>query len=362
MRASRQSAKLFDAGSDCVCGYVKAAAASGLVPFILARGADADLVLGEAGLNERLFDHPEADIPLARYVAMMEAAALRTGDSLFGLRFGLQFPPAAHGPIGQLALAAPSIGAGLRAFMDFFPLHQNDTETALVNEAGRLRMEYRILDARIWNRRQDAELTIGMLANLLRHASDGELTIEEICFEHPAGEHRRDYERMLGAPVFFSARTNAITLRGRGLTRPMPRADSRKFVALAEQLRAGMRNARHAGIQSAVCSEIRRLLPEGYPSVEQVAENLGLARWTLQRRLARHEITFSQCVELVRARLATLYLAQSPLSIGDVSDLLGYSEISAFSRAFRRWHGTAPEHFRKVQKAARPQQNEIDEA
>lgn len=348
MQPYRRSADMLEAGVTRSSGQVKAAAACGLVPFILSRGGDADLILGKAGLSERVFDDPDAAIPLSSYVAMMEQAALNTGDTMFGLQFGLQFPPAAHGLIGELALAAPSVGAALKAFIDFFPLHQDDTETAFVQDRLLLRLEYRILDAGIWARRQDAELTIGMFANLLQHGLGPELAIEEVCFEHPPTEHARDYERKFGAPVYFGARTNAITVSARGLARPMPGADTRKFARLAEQLRGLGQTTRHAGIQALVCGEIRKLLPEGYPPIETVAETLGLARWTLQRRLAEHHITFSECVDLVRNRLAMLYLQEPHLSISHISDLLGYSEISAFSRAFRRWQGTAPEIFRKT--------------
>jgi AraC-like DNA-binding protein len=235
----------------------------------------------------------------------------------------------------------------LQAFVDFFPLHQSDTETRYIHEGGLLRLEYRILDSQIWSRRQDAELTIGMFANLLRHAFGKTLSIEEICFEHPGLERARAYETAFAAPVYFGARTNAITIRARGLDRPMPGADAQRFAAIARQLRETAASPGHVGLKARVCSEIRRLLPEGYPPVETVAETLGLARWTLQRRLAEDGATFSELVDLVRARLATLYLAEPYLSIGTISDLLGYSEISAFSRAFRRWHGTAPDHIRK---------------
>lgn len=334
-------------------GQVKAAAACGLVPFIRARGSDPDRILGEAGFSERVLDDPEASIPLANYVAMMERAACHTGDPMFGLKFGLQFPTASHGLIGALALAAPNAGSALQAFMDFFPIHQNDTQTAIVHDGLQVRLEYRILDSDIWARRQDAELTIGMFANLLGDALGPELAVEEVCFEHPAAGNKRDYQRAFGAPVYFGARTNAISVRSRGLNRPMPGSDVRKFARIAEALRnqaAPAIAAQQVGIKALVCGEIRRLLPEGYPPVETVSDTLGLARWTLQRRLADQSVTFSECVDLVRSRLAMLYLAEPHLSIGNISDLLGYSEISAFSRAFRRWYGAAPEKMRKGNK------------
>ena len=131
----------------------------------------------------------------------------------------------------------------------------------------------------------------------------------------------------------------------------MPQGDHRHFLALAAALR-GRSPAAGLDLRALVCGEIRRLLPEGYPAAETVADRLGLARWTLQRRLADRGVTFSDCVDKVRARLAALYLEEPHLSIGGISDLLGYSEISAFSRACRRWYGTAPDALRKRHRMA----------
>jgi AraC-like DNA-binding protein len=325
---------------------VKAAAACGLVPFILGHGADPYRIFSEIGVQEHVIHDPDASIPLASYVALMESAAARTGNSLFGQQFGIQFPANGHGLIGEVALSAPTIGSALKAFVDFFPVHQNNTRTAIVHHGRLLRMEYRILDARIWERRQDAELTIAMFANLLAHAFGPALYIEEISFEHP-GRDARTIERAFGAPVFFGARTNAITVRARGLDRAMPGANLKVFARITEQLRRSVSVPNSVDLKALVCGEIRRLLPEGYPSIEIVAESLNVARWTLQRRLAEDGVSFSDCVNLVRSRLAIIYLAEPHLSISNISDLLGYSEISAFSRACRRWHGAAPESLRK---------------
>jgi AraC-like DNA-binding protein len=92
--------------------------------------------------------------------------------------------------------------------------------------------------------------------------------------------------------------------------------------------------------------EIRHRLPDGLPLVEDVAEALGVPRWTLQRRLADHGYTFSETVDLVRKTLAEHYVRRSFVPLLDVAEALGYSELSAFSRAFRRWFGVSPSAFR----------------
>jgi len=328
-------------------GHVLAAVCCGIDHFIRAEGADPDRVLGKAGVDDRVLADPLAAVSLASFVDMMEGGAAETGNGHFGLLFGQQFQPLALGLIGELALAAPSAGAALAAFAKLFPLHQQNTQTRLVQEPGLLRLEYRILDGKIWARRQDAELTMGMFANVARQVLGPDYALEDVWFEHPRPEQSRAHERAFDAPVFFASPTNAITFRARGLDRKLPGADPARFAAIAARLQAIGGEPAEMTLNSAVCNEIRRLLPEGYPQVELVAENLGFARWTLQRRLAERGLSFSDCVDQVRAKLGRMYLSEPQLSIGTISDLLGYSEISAFSRAFRRWYGVAPDAMRR---------------
>lgn len=334
-------------------GHVKAAAACGLLPFIMTQGTDPLSIMSEAGISEAAIHDPDASIPLSDYVALMEHAARQTRNDLFGQQFGQQFRVDGHGLISDAALSAPTIGTALKTFIDFFPIHQNNTRTALVQHGNLLRIEYQILDAKIWERRQDAELTIAMFWNLLNHAFGSSLYVEEICFEHP-GRDIIAVERAFGAPVFFGADTNSISVRANGLDQPMPGSNLKTFSEILEELRQRVRLADSIDLKVMVCGVIRKLLPEGYPSVEIVAQSLNLARWTMQRRLAEHGVSFSDCVNLVRSKLAIMYLSDPHLSISNISDLLGYSELSAFLRSCRRWHGAAPEQLRQRYIATHP--------
>jgi len=91
-----------------------------------------------------------------------------------------------------------------------------------------------------------------------------------------------------------------------------------------------------------VGAEILSRLPEGAPRLAQVAQALGLPRWTLQRRLLASGVTFSDLVDAPRRDLARTYLHQGGLPLADVAFSLGYSEQSAFTRAHRRWFGRPP--------------------
>lgn len=122
--------------------------------------------------------------------------------------------------------------------------------------------------------------------------------------------------------------------------------DTATLARLGERLRAVAGGTGSLPFLDRVRAEIRARLPEGYPHVEEVSQSLGLARRTLQRRLADRGISFSDLVDEVRRTVAGHYAGQRHLPFSDLAALLGYSELSAFSRAFRRWYGVAPRRYR----------------
>lgn len=326
--------------------HILAAAACGVTSFIERQGGRADRVLRRAGVDERSLDQPTLPLDLGSYVAMMEAAAEDTGNDNFGLLYGRQFQPEMLGLIGSIALASPTLGAALDNLARLFPFHQQATETRFCRDGDLLRLEYRILDGRVVERLQDAELTMGMFANVVRACLGPGWMPEEVQFEHARPEGWRQHEAVFDAPAHFGQRTNALIMRDRDLDRRMPGGDLGRLTELSDRLIRIARDTGPPGLLDRVKTEIRARLPEGCPYVEQVADSLGIARWTLQRRLADEGLAFSDLVEQVRRDLATIYVRQRHVPVADIAFLLGYSEVSAFSRAFRRWYGLSPNALR----------------
>ncbi|MGH8444216.1 MAG: AraC-like transcriptional regulator QhpR [Solimonas sp.] len=331
--------------------HVLAAAACGVTRFIAAEGGDAGRVLEGAGLAAERMADPLLPLDLGAYCTMMELAAADTGDLNFGLRFGQQFEPEQLGLIGRIALTAPTLGAALQSFAGLFPFHQQVTETRFAGDGAQLRLEYRILDGRIVERRQDAELTMGMFANVLRRCLGADWAPDEVQFEHPQPDDAREHRAAFGAPARFGQRSNALLFRCRELQRPMPQRDAAAFVALREELLQVAGGTGELAFIDRVRGEVRSRLSSGYPHVDDIAAALGLARWTLQRRLAEHGCRYAELVDDLRRALAVRYLGERHLPVGDIAALLGYSEISAFTRAFVRWFGAAPSRLRARQAA-----------
>jgi len=102
-----------------------------------------------------------------------------------------------------------------------------------------------------------------------------------------------------------------------------------------------------ANLVNAVRSQVYRLLAEGEPGIERVAQRLGLGTRTLQQRLQQQGVSFQSVVDGLRQSLAELYLRDQALSLTDIALLLGFSEQSSFTRAFRRWRGQSPAAYRR---------------
>jgi AraC-like DNA-binding protein len=262
------------------------------------------------------------------------------------LWFGQQFQPEMLGLIGAVAIASPTLGSGLESMARFFPYHQQATHTAFICQGDFARLEYRIIDGGIVDRRHDAELTLGMFANVLRHCLGASWAPEAIHFEHPRPSEWREHRQAFGAPVQFGQRMNALIFRSDRLQQAMPRGNLYRADSYCEEL---MRISGDTGVLSLldhVKGEIRSGLPEGVPAIESVADAVGMPRWTLQRRLGSHGLSFSGAIDVVRRELAERHVRQRFVPLADISDMLGYSELSAFSRAFHRWFGVSPQRFR----------------
>jgi AraC-like DNA-binding protein len=329
--------------------HVLAAAATGFRDFVARQGGCADEVLVRVGVEEESLADQTLALDLGAYVRMMELAARQTGKGNFGLWYGQQFLPEHLGLIGGIAIASDNLREALGNLAGLFHYHQQATEVRFVSDGALLHLQYRITDGAIVDRRQDAELTLGMFANVIRHCLGTAWRPVEVHCEHPRPADARDHEAAFGAPVYFGQSRNALLFRDDILAAPMPQRDAGRLMALREALARIGRLHGVVSLADRVKGEIRSRLPDGPPAIEPIADAVGMARWTLQRRLSQSGLAFSDLVDMVRRDLALRYVQRSCVPFAEIADMLGYSELSAFSRAFRRWFDQSPQAFRAVQ-------------
>ncbi len=338
-----------DASLDGAAPVVLASAATGIVDFINRHGGDVDAIFGNAGIAPDLAGSPTLKLRLRSYCDLFEEASRRTQQDNFGLWFGNQFRPRSLGMWGYAAISSPTVGSALENLTGLFRYHQEASILRLVPSAdGLIRLEYQIVSPEILWRRQDAELSLGMFLNVIREGCGSHWAPEEVHFEHPKPQLWQDHETAFDAPVYFGQPCNALVFRPALLERPMPSRDLALLAVMQTCLESlGSRGRGSDGLFDRLTSMIRIRLPDGYPTLEQTAGELRVSTAVVSRELADHGLTYKDAVEAIRRGLAKVYIEQRQLPLTEIAFLLGYSELSAFSRAFSRWMGVSPRAYRR---------------
>lgn len=335
-------------GSEEAVPHVLAPAATGVDRFIAEHGGDVDRVFGEAEVNPECIGNPTVGMSLKSFCGLFESASKDTQNDNFGLWFGNQFKPDDLGLWGYAALSSSTLGSALYNLVDLFRYHQQCSMMRLVTTRNKMyRLEYQVRDPNILQRRQDAELSLGMFFNLFRESAGFQWTPEEVYFEHPRPEDSKEHEAAFGAPVFFNQQVNAIVFKPEILTNRMPKCDLKLMTITRACLETLQTNSPYEqNLTDRIRNLIRIKLADGYPSLDMIAKSLYMSTSAIQRNLAWEGLSYSELVEDTRKNLAEVYLKQRNLSLSEIAYLLGYSELSAFSRAFRRWTGFSPREYR----------------
>ncbi|MCE0742542.1 AraC family transcriptional regulator [Acetobacter sicerae] len=331
-------------GSPASSTTVLASVVYGLDAFIARLGAQPVDVFSRCGLEGRLSSTPSETVSLDAYCRTLDYAASKTATANFGLWFGHQFAPRRLGMLGYAALSSSSLGDALDNLATFFPIHQDNSIVTHSRQGETARLDYDVGDPLLHDHRQDAELTLAVLCNIIRDACGQNWTPVAVHFRNKAPSCTNEHEKVFGCKVLFGQETNSILFPSASLATPMPAADGLLFSAIKDgllQIQAHKQSLEQDFLLQ-VRGVILDLLPHGHPSITQVAERLGCPYWTLQRRLAASGFTHRLLVEDVRRQHALKYLRNGEHSVSQTAFLLGYSEGSAFTRAFTRWHGCSP--------------------
>jgi len=318
-----------------------------------AAGAAAPAVRAATGVDPALLADPDARIPLALETALWDEAARLTGDDAFGLHAAEGVRPGAFDVVDYAIRTAPSFRASFDRLARYNRLVHDAAVFSVEDLGARTRVEHVLRFAGTTQSRHAAEFTLAcfvVFGAQMRGAPIAPLAVE---FRHPAPPAAvvAEHARRFGVAPAFGRPVNAIEFDRATIEAPLPSADpalSRVIERHAEALLA----ARPEPAET-TGNRVRRLLAdllgegETGVSLAAVARRLRMSERSLQRRLAAEGLGFDPLLDDLRRELALRYLADEKLAIAEVAYLLGYSEPSAFHRAFKRWTGATPAEARR---------------
>ena len=284
-------------------------------------------------------------IPLAKYVALFEQAALLLRDPFLGLKLGQAFRPDLLGPLGFIFRASPNLRQALQQLTSWLSVWQSATRVELIAGETTADYIYQIADASIRPRRQDAEYSLAALCSLIRNFLGCQWSPLEVHFEH-SSNIRRAYEQAFHAPVFFGQNVNRLVLRDADLDRTGTSSDRAMMPFMERHLHDLARESREPeSFARQVNYLIARRLGSGPLSLPSVAQELGLSARSFQRRLAEERTSFRSLVRDQRRTLAESLIMDRSATVTAVAHTVGYAETAVLSRAFKVWTGASPRAF-----------------
>ncbi|HDZ55742.1 MAG TPA: AraC family transcriptional regulator [Pseudomonas xinjiangensis] len=292
---------------------------------------------------------PADIVPMTIWCAMLERAArLRPEHPSPALAIGALVQPRHVGVLGYLILTCDTLGAAMQAYQRYERLFYGADVVSMQVSAEQVTVRW------------PGESSTGQLADTVaiaallafwRRLVEEEPVPTRVSFVFAAPEpleSREAYQRFFACPVSFGATDTAIQFPTAYLNKPLPRSEPTVRGLLDRQADALMLALPDSdSFDRALQQSMVRLLPEGRVSLPRVAADLHVSVRTLQRRLEDRQLTWRDLLDRTREQLAAQYLADASLTLGDIALLLGFSEQSAFTRAYRRWTAETPVQARR---------------
>ena len=328
---------------------ISVAAMTGWLETVSAAGKNPDSILSGLGLDRALLDNPEAFLPSSLFARLLEEAARQTGDDVFGLHFGERFNPKNIGPLTYVVINSPTILAGIENASRYLKVHNQAASTSMEEDGERVYLRYRIIAPGIDSPRQHNEYSMAVMLNTARLVAGSDWTPREVHFAHHAPMQVAEHRRIFGAPVLFDCPTNALVVEREFIDRQVPAADPRLYRILQRYMEHVLAEMpREDKLLAAVRKSIAEAMREGEPTLKRVAKKLALSQRTLERRLKERGQGFKKLMQDTRRRFAINYLRERDDTVTQIAFLLGYSEVSAFNRAFKRWTAATPLKYRQT--------------
>jgi AraC-like DNA-binding protein len=322
-----------------------------LLAYLTARGHDSAAFLKAHGVDPTIFRDPEARLPHTVAGSLWPAAAHLTNDVDLGLHVAEGIGPGAYGALGYTLRASQTFGVSLKRLCRYHRLLHDIAEVELKIDGDRAALSHR-LPVPGGPPRAVSEYVIAAWLITSRRSAGVNWVPIEVRFPHPAPDNTSEHRRLFGCSVRFGHDRGELVFSRDLLDMPFLSADPNLQAILEAQVVTMLQKLpKGEAVTDAVRRHLAGELCDGEPTLEQIAPRLHMSARTLHRRLEDEGTSFRQLLADVRRELAARHLSERRLAIGEIAFLLGFSEPSAFHRAFKRWTGHAPLTYRELARA-----------
>ncbi len=289
-------------------------------------------------------------IPFKKNFQMLKKG-LELTEPTMALKIGKMYSLQKVGIIGQLLKNCRNLEEASYQFLRYQSFYYGSSIFKLALDDSYSVLKHSIVQTVYCNeddeKRLITELNLSSCVALIRQLTNENFNPKEMHFSYKKPEYIDAYEAYFRSFLKFNQKEDSIVFRKEQFKIPIP-----DYQPYLKDILTQYADAKIAKLESNIRFQdkvrqiMMELLPKGILSIEMVSEKLNMSRWTLTRKLRKEGTTFKNLLKTQRKEMALNYLANKKLSISEIAFLLGYSEVSAFQRAFKNWTGKNPLKFK----------------
>ncbi len=314
-----------------------------LLKYAAGAEIDPDQVCREIGLDVAALQVPEGRMSSDQFNALWEAVAHRADDPYFGLHFGEAASSYSSGHVlFTVMVNCATLGEALERFCRYHSLLADQAPPELRDEGQCVVFTFGQTFCRHY-----AEAILAMFSVVVRRLTEDRAQPAEVRFAHSPPADLAEHARVFGAPVSFNQPRNALALERQALGTPIFLANPALLATLEQFAQRALEQLVPADSWASCTIEmVRQLLLRGEkPQLTAVARALAISPRHLQNKLRAEGVSYQSLLDTIRKQMALDWLKRGEMTVCEIAFLLGFSEQSAFTHAFRRWTGMTPSEY-----------------
>jgi AraC-like DNA-binding protein len=318
---------------------------------VRSRDLNAEELLANVGLSSSLLQVPQARVSAKHYGALWRTIALALDDEFFG-QDSRRMKAGSFAMLCHSVLSCKTLGQAIDRSLRFYALLLDDISGTSEHDTNEARI---ILHERVVGAGQRVfahELLLLLLYGVSCWLVGRRIPILRTEFSYPEPAHSAEYRLMYCADLKFNRPNTLIAFEASYLDLPVVQNERsiKEFLRTApESILVKYKNG--SSLTAKIRRRLRQFLPGEVPDFESLADELNMTAATMRRRLHEEGESYQSIKDQLRRDLAIGYLSHSSRSVMDIALELGFSERSAFHRAFRKWTGASPGEFRRTLQA-----------
>jgi len=336
------------------CPSIGCSSVLALVSLLEDYGFSQERVSAISGVDLTLLDQQDSRLPLDQYQTLWKTALTITNNPALGLELGQILNTSKIGLVGHVMFNSQNMGDGLKEFIRLFSIVNEAISLTLETDQQNAYLRFIHLNPEYYCI-SDMERTMTLVLHRGKAFFDSNVQWKSVEFQHAQPDHIEHYKKVFNCALNFNQNYCQIVFDRKYLDLVPKQRNPYVGNAALQYANNLLKKLLRRSYADKVKALITQAISQGEADIDHIAEQLNTSRQTLYRKLKAEGISFQELLEDVRFTSAKEQLKESERSLSEIAFSLGFSDLSAFSRAFKRWSGETPKGYREnLQKTDSP--------